>query len=110
MSPIVVFGFGIIAPCPCLIDLAPGQADALTRGALAVLTTAAGATLTQAQSTHWQSKWTDLAIVPDTTCQLTEPTQWQTLDRTDAAQFSGRLVGGCIDTLGHLCCPILLLA
>ena len=89
---------------PCLMDLAPGQNDALTHGALGVLTTPPDGVVTQQQSPHWQSKWTDFALVPDVTYALTEPTQWRCLNRpVDAPlHFKGRLIGGCIDSLMHL--------
>ena len=89
---------------PCLMDLAPGQNDALTHGALGVLATPAGGVVTQQQSPRWQSQWTDFAVVPDVTYALTEPTQWSCLNRPvdPPLHFRGRLVGGCIDTLMHL--------
>ncbi|KNZ32235.1 MAG: hypothetical protein AD742_12740 [Methylibium sp. NZG] len=92
---------------PCLMDLAPGQDDALTRAAMALLAAPRGARIEQRQSSHWQSKWTDFALVPGTTYQLTEPTAWRCLNRKassapiDDVQFSGRLIGGCLDTLVH---------
>lgn len=89
---------------PCLMDLAPSQSDALTRHAMAVLGTPARASVTQHQSEKWQSKWTDFQKEPSIAYALTEATQWRCLNRpADAAvSFSGRLVGGCIDTLIHL--------
>ena len=89
---------------PCLMDLAPGQSDALTQGALSVLATPRGSQVTQRQSDRWQLNWTDFALVPDVTYSLTEPTHWRCLNRPDGqdVRFSGRLIGGCIDTLMHL--------
>jgi muramoyltetrapeptide carboxypeptidase len=89
---------------PCLMDLAPAQNDALTRAALAVLGTPMHASVTQRQSDKWQSKWTDFQKEPTIAYALTEPTQWRCLNRpgADAVSFSGRLIGGCIDTLMHL--------
>lgn len=84
---------------PCLMDLAPGQADPLTREALAQL---GRRRFEQRQSTHWQSQWTDFALVPDTTYALTEPTRWRPLNREGAVRMQGRLIGGCIDTVMHL--------
>jgi len=86
---------------PCLTDLVGGQGDALTRGAMGVLATAPDGRVTQRQSSHWQRQWTDFAQVPDTTYQLTERTVWRALHGQDALRFSGRLIGGCIDTLMH---------
>ena len=87
---------------PCLMDLAPGQNDPLTGGVMVALATPAGAGLVQAQSSHWQLKWTDFADVPDVTYQLTEPTQWRALQGQAAVSCTGRLIGGCLDTLIHL--------
>ena len=89
---------------PCLMDLAPGQHDPLTRATIATLARPSGSSFKQHQSSHWQSQWTDFALVPDTTYQLTEPTAWHCLNRNDDAvvQFEGRLIGGCIDTLMHI--------
>lgn len=86
---------------PCLMDLVAGQTDTLTRGAMAALATPTGGQFTQRQSSHWQRQWTDFALVPDTSYQLTEPTVWCALQGQGALQFKGRLIGGCIDTLMH---------
>jgi muramoyltetrapeptide carboxypeptidase len=89
---------------PCLMDLAPGQDDPLTSAVMALLAAPRGAQIEQHQSDHWQSKWTDFALVPDTTYQLTEPTLWRCLNRASGAEvrFGGRLIGGCLDTLVHI--------
>ena len=86
---------------PCLMDMVAGQTDSLTRGAMAALATPAGGQFTQAQSSHWQRLWTDFARVPDTPYRLTEPTVWRALQGQVELQISGRLIGGCIDTLMH---------
>ncbi len=88
---------------PGLMDLVPGQTDALTRGAMAVLATPPGGRVTQHASSHWQRHWTDFADVPDCVHQLTEPTRWRRLDAASCdTTVTGRLIGGCLDTLMHL--------
>jgi muramoyltetrapeptide carboxypeptidase LdcA involved in peptidoglycan recycling len=87
---------------PCLMDLVPGQTDALTRDALGILERGPGATFVQRQSEAWQSQWSDFGAEPASPYRLTEPTRWRTLHGTDAAAFGGRLVGGCLDTLLHI--------
>ena len=89
---------------PCLMDLAPGQRDSLTGATMAALATPHGSSFKQNQSSHWQSQWTDFALVPETTYQLTERTAWRCVNRdVDAVvHFEGRLIGGCIDTLTHI--------
>ena len=86
---------------PCLMDLVAGQADPLTGAALGLLGTPTGARFSQRQSSHWQRQWTDFALVPDSSYQLTEPTVWRALQGQAETQFSGRLIGGCLDTLMH---------
>jgi muramoyltetrapeptide carboxypeptidase len=87
---------------PCLMDWVPGQDDSLTGPALAHLGLAAGSSFVQAQSTGWQRHWTDFALKPGCTYDLTEPTRWRALRGGAVAGFAGRLVGGCLDTLMHL--------
>ncbi len=89
---------------PCLMDLVAGQNDALTATAMSALATPAGGVIEQRASSHWQSKWTDFALVPNVTYALTEPTRWRCLNRPANAEVvcRGRLIGGCIDTLVHL--------
>ena len=88
---------------PCLMDLAPAQNDSLTAQALAHLSTATGGQFTQHQSSHWQSKWADFQKQPACPYALTEATQWQCINRPprSAVSVSGRLIGGCVDTLMH---------
>jgi muramoyltetrapeptide carboxypeptidase LdcA involved in peptidoglycan recycling len=83
------------------MDLVPGQADPLTSRAMAALSLAAGNRFMQQQSTQWQLQWTDYAADPGSTYRLTEATRWWPLDGAQAVHFSGRLIGGCIDTLMH---------
>lgn len=87
---------------PCLMDLVPAQADALTRAALAHLGTASGGRFTQQASTHWQKSWSDFATDPAAAYRLTEPTCWRELRGASHARFAGRLLGGCLDTVLHL--------
>jgi muramoyltetrapeptide carboxypeptidase len=84
---------------PCLMDCVPGQNDALTRHALAHLATPQGGHFVQQASARWQKQWTDFAVEPASTYTLTEPTRWRELRGADRTRFSGRLVGGCLDTL-----------
>ena len=84
-----------------LMDLVPGQQDALTRATLSALSTPAGASLSQRQSERWQLKWGDFANDPAVTFALTEPTRWWALRGETQLQMRGRLIGGCIDTLMH---------
>ncbi len=87
---------------PCLMDLVPGQDDALSAQACAVLQRPAdGSAWRQHQSRAWQRQWSDFATAPASTYQLTEPTRWRSLHGRPREAFDGRLVGGCLDTLMH---------
>ncbi len=87
---------------PCLMDLVPGQDDALTREALKPLQAAPGQVFRQRQSRAWQKRWTDFATAPASTYALTEPTRWRSLQGRGREAFDGRLFGGCLDTLVHV--------
>ena len=88
---------------PCLMDLAPTQSDTLTPWALRALQHPGPAPLVQHSSTHFQTQWTPFEQRVDAPFDLTEPSQWR---RLGAAQgpvaFSGRLIGGCLDTVAWL--------
>jgi muramoyltetrapeptide carboxypeptidase len=60
-----------------------------------VLSVAAGASITQCSSSFYRSSWD--VPEPDT------PTRWSVLGRQDnPARFTGRLIGGCLDTISIL--------
>ena len=86
---------------PCLMDLVPGQDDALTAGLWPSLALPAGAEFEQRQSRAWQRDWIDFRSRPDCTYSLTETTHWRGLNRDGSVpvRIQGRLVGGCLDTL-----------
>ena len=86
---------------PCLMDLVPGQNDALTRQALTPLQLPPAHVLRQRQSTAWQKHWSDFATAPHSLYALTEPTRWRSLKGRPREAFDGRLFGGCLDTLLH---------
>ena len=88
---------------PCLMDMVAAQNDALTAAAMAALALPAGSEFRQQPSAKWQAQWTDFAQDPACTYRLTEPTRWRCLNRDAGTpiECSGRLIGGCIDTLMH---------
>jgi muramoyltetrapeptide carboxypeptidase LdcA involved in peptidoglycan recycling len=92
----------------CLMDLAPAQTEVLTTQMLGHLGTPRGGRFAQAQSRHWQRKWTDFAAQPGCAFDLTEPTARRWLNapaghtEEQTLHLSGRLLGGCLDTLVHL--------
>lgn len=60
-----------------------------------------GDNFTQESSEKWQKYYVDFAKQIDACFNLTENTHWALLHGT-SANFSGRLIGGCIDTIKHL--------
>ncbi|KDM91153.1 S66 peptidase family protein [Photobacterium galatheae] len=90
-----------------LMQLHPAQDDALNRAVFSLLGLPAGESLTLDQSAYHESASVDYAQVPDATFSLSKPTQWRALssghsDDADSVHFSGRLIGGCLDTIGLL--------
>lgn len=89
--------------CANLMELAPNQDDTLTADLFTHLQTTAGGHFCQASSSHYQQKSADFAAQPQAKFNLTEPTMWQPVNFSHyKTRFSGRLIGGCLDTLMHL--------
>ncbi|HET9945717.1 MAG TPA: LD-carboxypeptidase, partial [Actinomycetes bacterium] len=62
-----------------------------------------GATVAQTAATHRQESWPDIRVQPDVAAmELTVPTRWQALGDAAEVRASGRLVGGCLDTMAML--------
>lgn len=86
-----------------LMDLAPTQTDPLTTSVLSILAADFSGPIVQQSSTRYQKKWVDFAVKVDAPLDLTEPTHWRRLDgSTEAVEFRGRLIGGCLDTIAWL--------
>lgn len=88
---------------PNLMDLAPTQTDPLTTSTLRVLSADFSTPVEQHASARHETEWTDFGAHPDAPLNLTEPTLWKRLDGSAAPTgFSGRLIGGCLDTIAWL--------
>lgn len=88
-----------------LMQLHPTQDDVLNSAVFSLLGLPAGESLTLTQSDYYEAAAPDYSKVPDATLSLTQPTRWQVLSSgqtAGAVQFSGRLIGGCLDTFGLL--------
>jgi len=86
-----------------LMQLHPKQEDALTSKVLAHLTLRESDAFTQCSSKKYELVAHSIATNPDATFNLTQQTVWKRLDKKDPrVAFSGRLIGGCFDTLAQL--------
>lgn len=101
--PLTLISGWATAHGPNLMDLAPSQTDPLTTSALRIIGSKLSAPVVQYASTRHQVEWIDFRIRPNVPLNLTEPTVWRRLDGSPAGiGFSGRLIGGCLDTILHL--------
>ncbi|WP_373231034.1 S66 peptidase family protein [Cohnella sp.] len=79
---------------PNYVDIGSEQIDSVTSQWLDVLSTGSNGFIKQYSSMFYRSSW---ETAPDT------PTKWKTLGRNSGdTRFSGRLIGGCLDTLSIL--------
>jgi muramoyltetrapeptide carboxypeptidase len=85
-----------------LMQLHPSETELLTASVYGCLGQEVGSCLIQRSSTQYQTQGFSLADNPNATLNLTEPTRWKVLGEADDAQFSGRLIGGCLDTISHI--------
>lgn len=82
------------------IDLRGEFMDETTAMWQAVLSTPSGGTVLQHSSLNYQKEWKH-NNPSSSVFHLTEPTNWNTVSKTDM-KLNGRLLGGCIDVIRHL--------
>lgn len=88
---------------PNLMELAAPQLDSNSAAIWTVLESAAGQSITQHASKYYQEEVANWLEDPTAGLNQTEPTAWRRLDQRDEPiALSGRLIGGCLDTLGRL--------
>lgn len=83
-----------------LVDLRGPESDAVTARWLDVLKTPKSGTAIQDSSEKYQEKW-DFENPSPVIFHLTAATEWKTVSG-EAEQFTGRLLGGCIDVIRHI--------
>lgn len=127
-KPKWVFGYSDVSTISCTITSNAGwatahtanfmeqiasQSDPLTSQILNYLATPASTHFCQNSSEKYQKQFLDFHQHPRANFHLTEKTQWKRLSGENAdyrqqttqqqtTKFSGRLIGGCLDTLVHL--------
>lgn len=86
-----------------LMELISSQPDELTANTFEYMSTAHGMHFCQSSSEKFQKTYIDFEKHPDSVFNLTEKTEWKPLNFDHfKTRFSGRLIGGCLDTLMHL--------
>lgn len=83
-----------------LVDLRGDYADDTTAKWEEVLQLKQGASIEQVSSAYYQAQW-DHSKPSPCVFNLTELTRWRAVEERET-QFSGRLLGGCIDVIRHL--------
>lgn len=89
--------------CANLMELTPFQDDDLSSSLFTHLQTPVGGHFCQLSSTAFQREGQSFAKDPTVKFNLTETTSWEPVNFDHhKTRFSGRLIGGCLDTLVHL--------
>lgn len=85
-----------------LMDLIESQTDVLTQACLSHLQTKPGERFEQRSAARYQETWPSWKPEVGVPFALTEPSEWKSLRARTTERFSGRVIGGCLDTLVHL--------
>ena len=90
--------------CTNLMQLHPNEEDIHCLQVFKTLELDAGSEFTQAPAACYQVEAINYTETPDALFSLTQPSQWRCLNVKDTreVELSGRLFGGCLDTLGLL--------
>lgn len=85
-----------------LMDAVINQKDGLSEHTYQILSIKSGDSITQNSSEKFQLHFKDFTKDVGVTFNLSEKTQWKCLDGSQEHEFSGRIIGGCLDTLRNL--------
>ncbi|NCN27741.1 LD-carboxypeptidase [bacterium] len=85
-----------------LMDLIKNQIDDIHRTAIRALGAEKGFSFSQRSFTKFQVEFISFEQQLDALYNATEPVEWKILGTSKDAKISGRLIGGCMDTLVHL--------
>jgi len=81
------------------IDMRGSNMDDTTKMWTTVLSTTINSEVTQYSSEKFQSEWDFTNLTPHV-FNFTDKTEWKSINKK--SEFSGRLLGGCIDVIRHL--------
>ncbi|BCU79818.1 S66 peptidase family protein [Luteolibacter sp. LG18] len=87
---------------PGLMDLVRDQVASVWETAFEMLGSEAGARFSQRSFERYQVDYIPYEAQMDAKFNLTEPVEWKRLGDQTPCRFSGRLIGGCLDTVVHL--------
>lgn len=85
-----------------LMDAVLEQNDSLSSQTYEILSLKPGEEVTQNSSKNHQILFRDFSKDVGVTFNLTEKTEWKVLNAGSEMEFSGRIIGGCLDTLRNL--------
>jgi len=85
-----------------LMDAVLEQNDSLSSQTYEILSLKPGEEVTQNSSKNHQIDFRDFSKDVGVTFNLTEKTEWKVLNAGSEMEFSGRIIGGCLDTLRNL--------
>ena len=88
---------------PNLMELGAKEIDITTEKIWSILESQQHSEIEQYASDYFQVIGNDWTIEPNIGLNLTQPTHWKRLDGSNSSiQFSGRLIGGCLETISRL--------
>ena len=88
---------------PNLMELGAKEIDITTEKIWSILESPQHSEIEQYSSDYFQLIGSDWTIEPNARLNLTQPTHWKRLDGSNSSiQFSGRLIGGCLETISRL--------
>jgi len=101
--PLCLLGGWVSVHGPNLMELASQPLDSMTGGLLQALPQPQPAQWAQATSSaHRSSAWADWALEPAAPLSLDMPTRWRLLREDMPRRASGRLIGGCLETVSRI--------
>ncbi|MGG1629746.1 S66 family peptidase [Rossellomorea sp. NRS-1567] len=86
---------------PNLLDFGNHMIDHSVLNSLKILSTNIGESFTQSELDFYQTEWLDMKEDYFPPYNLTEKVEWKSIIGDDN-EFKGRLIGGCLDTIGKL--------